>query len=115
MPTRVRASVATRRAWWSLLGFVPSFVLAFVVGEGIIAALGYDSGGDVQAPWWAVLVAGVPALVVFVVPAVLTVRQALQAMRLGDERAIVPMILALVVAGGFVLLNGLSALVVWLG
>ena len=66
----------TRRAWWSLLGFVPSFVLAFVVGEGLISALGYPSGGD--------------------------------------PRARVPMTLALVVAAGFVLLNGLSALAILL-
>jgi hypothetical protein len=54
----------TRRAWWSLLAFVPGFVLAFVVGEGLIAWLGYPDGGG-GAPWWAVLSAAVPALLMW--------------------------------------------------
>ena len=104
----------TRRAWWSLLGFVPSFVLAFVVGEGLISALGYPSGGADPVPWWAALVAVVPALVVFVLPAVASVSFARRALRHGDPRARVPMIVALVVAASFVLLNALSALAIWL-
>jgi hypothetical protein len=99
-------------AWWSLLGFVPSTVLAFVVGEGLISALGYPTGSETEAPWWAVLVASTPALVLFVLPAALAVHFARRAVRLGDVRARVPMVLAVVVAAGFVLLNGVSALLV---
>lgn len=104
----------TRRAWWSLLGFVPSFVLAFVIGEGLISALGYPAGGEEQAPWWAALTAATPALVVFVLPAVLAVHFGSRAMKLGDDRGRLPMVLAIVVAAAFVLLNGVSAVAIWL-
>ena len=104
----------TSRAWWSLLGFVPSFALAFGVGEGLISALGYPSGGQDQAPWWAALVAVVPALVVFALPAVFAVHFGRRAVDLGDPRGRFPMIVAVVVAVGFALLNGLSGLLAWL-
>ena len=110
-PEQLDAASFTRRAWWSLLGFVPSFFLAFLVGEGLVSAFGYPVGGDEQAPWWVAVVATTPALVVFALPAVLAVWFGRQAVRLGDVRARIPMIVGLVVAGAFVLLNGLSALV----
>jgi hypothetical protein len=103
----------TRRAWWSLLAFVPCFVLAFVVGEGLISALGYPSG-DGQAPWWAMLTAAIPALVVFVAPAVLVTVLGRRARRAGDVRGRWPVAVAWVVASVFLLLNGASALLLWL-
>lgn len=107
-------AVHTRRAWWSLLGFAPSFLLAFVVGEGLVSALGWPVGGDEQAPWWAMLTATVPALVVFALPAFLAVHFGRRAVRLGDPRAKVPMWLAVAFAVGFALLNVVSGLLVWL-
>lgn len=106
---------STRRAWWSLLGFAPSFVLAFVVGEGLISALGYPTGDAVTPPLWAILVAGVPALVVFALPAVLGVHFGRRALAQGDRSARVPMTVGVVVAAGFVLLNLVSGIAVWLG
>lgn len=111
----LRGRPATRRAWWSLLGFVPSFVLAFVIGEGIVSALGHPVGGESPTPWWAALTAGLPALVVFVVPAVLAVHFGRQAVRLGDVRGRAPMFAAVAVSAGFILLNGVSAVAIWLG
>ena len=111
---RVDGRSSTRRAWWSLLGFVPSFVLAFVIGEGLISALGYPTGGVTQPPWWAVLVAGIPALVVFVLPAVLAVHFGRRGLQQGDGAARAPMIAAVVIAAGFLLLNGASALLILL-
>jgi hypothetical protein len=113
-PARSGSTPFTRRAWWSLLGFVPSFVLAFLVGEGLISALGYPTGGAEQPPWWAALAATLPALAVFAVPAVVVVHFGRRAVRLGDTRARVPMIVASVVTAVFVLLNGISALAIWL-
>ena len=109
-PEQVAAASFTRRAWWSLLGFLPSFFLAFLIGEGLVSALGYPVGGEEQAPWWVAVVAATPALVVFALPAVLAVWFGRQAVRLGDVRARVPMVVGVVVAGAFVLLNGISAL-----
>lgn len=113
-PTGHDGSWYARRAWWSLAAFVPGFVLAFVVGEGLIAALGFPSGASEQPPWWAVLVAVVPALVVFALPAVLVVHLGRRAVGLGEPRGREPMIVALVVAGCFVLVNAASGLLVWL-
>ncbi|MDO7867999.1 hypothetical protein [Nocardioides jiangxiensis] len=108
------ATRATHRAWWSLTGFVPCFVLAFVVGEGIFAALGQAGAGGEQAPVWAVAAAAIPALLVFALPAVAATLLGRRALRLGDPRGRTPMVVALAVAGTFLLLNGLSALAVWL-
>lgn len=113
-PERLEGATFTRRAWWSLLGFVPSFVLAFLVGEGLISALGYPPGDAAQAPWWAVLTATIPALVVFALPAALAVYFGARAKALGDAGARTPMVVALVVAGAFIVLNGVPALFLWL-
>ena len=109
---RPDAAADVRRAWWSLLGFVATFLLAFGIGEGLASALGYPPGGADQAPWWVMVVAAVPALVVFVVPAVLAWHFGRRAMDLGDPRGRYPIVVGLVVAGGFVLLNLVSAVAV---
>ncbi len=113
-PARPAGAPFTRRAWWSLLGFVQSLGLAFLIGEGLISALGYPAGGAEQAPWWAALIATTPALIVFVLPAVSAVYFGRRAMRHGDDRARIPMALAVILAAGFILLNGISALAIWL-
>ncbi|MDT0183545.1 hypothetical protein Q9S36_25480 [Microbacterium sp. ARD31] len=108
----VRRTIAladVRRAWWSLLGFVPTFGLAFAVGEGLATALGHPPGGDEAASWWVMVVAGVPALLVFVLPAVVAVHFARRADRAGDRRGRLPATIAVAVAAGFVLLNLASA------
>ncbi|KRE95136.1 hypothetical protein ASG76_05480 [Nocardioides sp. Soil774] len=103
------ATAPTRRAWLSLLGFVPSFGLAFLVGEGLVSAMGYDVGSD-QPPWPVAVAAVVPALLVFALPAIAAVHFGRQALRLGDRRARVPMTIAVVVATAFVLTNALAPL-----
>lgn len=113
-PAQLDGASFTRRAWLSLLGFVPSFALAFLIGEGLISLLGYPVGGAEQAPWWAALIATTPALIVFVLPAVAAVHFGRRAMRHGDDRARIPLLLAVIVAAGFVLLNAMSALAIWL-
>ena len=115
--TRVRldpAATSLRRAWWSLLGFVVSFPLAFAVGEGLASALGHPSGGDQPAELWVMVAAAGPALLVFVLPAVLVVHYGRRAMRLGDPRGRYPIVVALVVGGGFLLLNLVSGVAVLL-
>lgn len=104
------ARTSLSRAWWSLLGFVVTFPLAFGIGEGIASALGHPSGGSERAEWWVMVLAAVPALVVFVLPAVAAVHYGRRAMRLGEARGRRPAIVGVVVAGGFVLLNLVSAI-----
>ena len=114
MSTDVRtgpdARTSLSRAWWSLLGFVATFFLAFGIGEGIASALGHQSGGSETAEWWVMVLAAGPALVVFVLPAVLAVHYGRRAMQLGEPRGRYPVVVAVVVAGGFVLLNLVSAI-----
>lgn len=102
---RATASTYTHRAWWSLLGFVPSFPLSFLVGEGLISLLGHDVGGGTTPPLWAILLATIPALVVFALPAFFAVHFGRRAVREGDTSARAPMVIGVVLAGGFVLLN----------
>jgi hypothetical protein len=108
------ATTSVRWAWWSLLGFVVTFFLAFGVGEGLASLLGHPPGGDQPAELWVMVAAGLPALLVFALPAVPAVLLGLRAVRLGDPRGRYPAAVALVVAGGFVLLNLVSGVAVLL-
>jgi hypothetical protein len=67
-----RSHRALHQAWWSLLLFPVSFVVAFVVGEGIPAWLGYSQPALDSTPWWVITVAVVPALLIFAAPFLVT-------------------------------------------
>ncbi|WP_406832059.1 hypothetical protein ABEG17_04315 [Pedococcus sp. KACC 23699] len=99
---------AYRRAWWSLALYPLSFVASFIVGEGIFSALTSDTE---HPSVWQVLTAGVPALLVFVLPGVLAVWQGRRAMRSGRSDGRVPAIVGAAIGGGFVVLNLASYLV----
>ena len=59
---------ALHHAWWSLLLFPLSFVLAFIVGEGIPSLFGYDAPSLDSTPWWVIAMAVVAAILVFAAP-----------------------------------------------
>lgn len=109
--TQEQADTYYRSAWWSLVLFLPCFVGAFVVGEGLIDLLGYPSGGEESPPFWAIVVASVPALLLFALPGLLSLFFARRARRLGRVGAMVPAIVGIGVAGGFLALNVLSYVV----
>jgi MFS family permease len=67
-----RSHRTLRQAWWSLLLFPVSFVVAFVVGEGIPAWLGYPEPSLDSTPWWVITAAVVPALLIFAAPFLVT-------------------------------------------
>lgn len=102
------ANGAYRRAWWALALYPLSFVAAFAIGEGILSALTDDTG---DPTFWQVLVAGTPALAVFVIPGILSVIQGRKAMRLGRKDGQAPALVGGVIAVGFVGLNLASYLV----
>lgn len=112
-PVDVHADVARdlRRAWLSLLLYPLSFVAAFVVGEGLAALMGYPSSGSESPPWFVPLLAGVPALLVFVTPGLLSLQYGRRAARAGADGAMLPAVLGVLVALGFVGLNLLAFLV----
>ncbi len=103
MSTAERA--AYRRAWLSLLLYPLAFVAAFVVGEGLVTLYGYDADGADSAPLWVVLAAGVPALLVFCVPAAVAWRYAVRAGHEDVHRLRLPAYLATALAAAFVLAN----------
>lgn len=79
-----------RRAWVAV-GLLPvGFVLAMVVGEGLISAMGYQSGGEEPIPVGPTLVAGVPALLILVVPGMAAVYFGRRAAHGGRAAAMVP-------------------------
>lgn len=100
-----------RNAWLSVLLLPLAFGLAFLVGEGLIGLLGYRVGDAAgSAPLWAVLVATIPALLVFCVPAVVAAWFARRAAAHGDRRGWVPAALLAVLALAFIMVNVLAGL-----
>jgi hypothetical protein len=79
-----------RRAWVAVALLPVALVLAMVVGEGLISALGYQSGSQEPVPVGPVLLAGVPALLILVAPGVAAVHYGRRAHRAGRREAIVP-------------------------
>jgi hypothetical protein len=105
---RSPADVAYRLAWWSLALFPVGLVAAFLVGEGLLAKL----AADPQDPTgWQALAAGLPAIVVFALPAAVVWGFAHRATRLGRSDGWVPALVAIVLVLGFTATNLLSALV----
>jgi len=99
------------RAWMALLLYPVSLVGAFAVGEGLEAAMGYPAGGGESAPWFVVLLAGVPALLVLVLPGLLALRYGRRAARAGARWAMAPAVIGTLVGLAFVALNVLAFLV----
>lgn len=88
-----------RRAWWGLGLFVVSFVAAFVTGEGLVAAFGY--GSEQEVPVGVALAAGLPACLVFALPAVAVWWFDHRAEDRGDARGRPAVLVAVLVAGAF--------------
>jgi hypothetical protein len=102
------ANRAYRRAWWSLALYPLTFVAAFVIGEGLYSLL---TGNQGNAAWWQILVAVIPALLVFVIPGVLAWTQGRKAVRLGRRDGNGPAFVGAAIAIGFVVLNLASGVV----
>jgi hypothetical protein len=79
------------RAAWAGVALLPvAFVLAMLTGDALLSAQGYDSGGSGAVPLRAALLAGVPALLILVAPALLAVAYGYRGYRAGREAARVP-------------------------
>lgn len=102
-----------RYAWVCLLCAPVAFVLAFVVGGGIAAAMGVEEGGT--APLGVALLVLLVVVALFAVPTALAWRFANRARSRGDDRGRVPAIVLTVIAVAFVgvsLLSGVLTLFV---
>ena len=80
-----------RAAWWSF-GLLPiSFLGATVLGGAILAAIGHDPDSETDPTIWQIALAGIPSLVVLILPCVLVVwfgRRALTTGLVGGRDAI---------------------------
>lgn len=97
-------------AWLSIFLLPVAFGFSFLIGEGLIGLLGYPVGGDSSAPLWAILLATIPALLVFCVPAVVSTWFAGRAAIHGDRRGWVPAFLLGIIAVAFIAMNILAGL-----
>lgn len=103
------AASDVRRAWYSMLLVPVAFVLAFLIGEGLISLLGYDL--ETTPPLWAILTATTPAFLVVLVPPAVSSWFARRAAAGGRRDGWVPAGLLIAFSVGFVLLNFLALLV----
>lgn len=110
-------SVDVRRAWLSMILVPFAFIGAFLVGEGLVSLLGYPSAEVTVPPLWAVVLASIPALALFAIPAAVATFFARRAEATGDPRGRVPAWILIAVTVGFAILNAgqyLLALIVGL-
>lgn len=81
-----------------------------MVGEGIPAWLGHPEPSLDSTPAWVITLAVVSALVVFASPFLVTAHLSRAAVAQGEPQGRLPLIIAAVAVGGFVVMNLLGAL-----
>lgn len=77
-------------SWIAVASIPVAFVVAFAVGEGLYALLGYQPE-DATEPLWVALAAGVPAVVVFLVPCAAAVWYGNKARAEGHRAGLLPL------------------------
>lgn len=95
------------RAWIAVALIPVAFILAFVIGEGLYALLGYQPE-DGTEPLWVALVAGVPAIAVFLVPCVAAVIYGNRGRLEGYRAALVPLVIGAALGLWMVVINTVS-------
>ena len=96
------------RMSWIATAMIPvAFVVAFAVGEGLYALLGYKPE-DATEPLWVALVAGIPAIVLFLVPCAAAVWYGRKARAEGHRAALVPMAIGTVLGLWMLVMNTVS-------
>lgn len=96
------------RAWVSVASVPVFFVIAFAVGEGIYALMGYKPE-NADAPVWADGVASALILAVVLIPSVAAVYFGRRAMKTGDRRGVYPAVIGAVAGVGWVTLTIVTA------
>ncbi|HSP76360.1 MAG TPA: hypothetical protein VLO31_09130 [Cryobacterium sp.] len=70
-------------AWISVALLPVSFLAAMVLGDALLSLQGYQSGGDEPIPLEVIALAGVPAFLVLIAPAIPAMAFGFRARRLG--------------------------------
>lgn len=97
------------RAWIAVALIPVAFVLAFAVGEGLYALLGYKPE-EAAEPLWVALLAGVPAIALFLVPCAAAVWYGSRARADGRHAALLPMLVGAVLGLWMLIINTVSLL-----
>jgi hypothetical protein len=97
-------------AWISVALLPLSFVLALVVGAGLVAFLGYPPASTEAVPLDVGLEVGVPTVLLGIVPGALAWLFGTRANREGDRRGLVPAIVGAALSCVFVDMNVLGSL-----
>lgn len=90
---------------WAGVALVPVFFLvAFAVGEGTYALLGYKPE-DADAPLWVDVAASALSLAVFVMPAVAAMYSGRRAVKAGEHRGMYPAVIGAAITIAWVTLT----------
>lgn len=93
---------------WTAVALVPVFFfLAFAVGEGMYALMGYKPE-NADAPVWVDVVALIPVLVVVLIPCAAAVLFGRRASRGGDRRGVFPLVIGVIAGVGLLVLTIVS-------
>ena len=101
------ASADLTRAWVAAASIPVAFVLAFALGEGLYAMLGYQPE-DANEPLWVLLVAGVPAVLLFLVPCAAAVWYGNRARAQGRRSGLLPLVIGAVLGAWMLVINTVS-------
>ncbi len=91
------------RAWWVLAATPLAFIAAVLVGNGLLSVQGYDPDSDESIPLGHALLAGIPATLLLIAPAMVAIILGRRAIDRGEPRGKVP-----VVIGAFVVLYAVA-------
>ncbi|EYR65010.1 hypothetical protein N866_19695 [Actinotalea ferrariae CF5-4] len=101
-PSWGRPLVAARRhlrhAWIGVALVPVAFVVAMLVGDGVASLLGHESGSAAAPSLEVFLLAGLPATVIGLAPAVFALVNGRRAEREGEPKGLVPTVVGAVVA-----------------
>lgn len=106
-PTVRDSNLWLRRAWVGVALVPVFFFVAFAVGEGVYALMGYKPE-NADAPVWAVVVASALVVVVVLIPCVAAVYFGRRATKAGDRRGMYPAVIGAVAGFGWVVLTIVS-------
>ncbi len=93
-----------RRAWVSVALIPVFFFIAFALGEGIYALMGYQPE-DADAPVWAVVVASTLVVLLVVIPCVAAVHFGRRSVESGVRRGVYPAVVGAVAGVGVLALT----------
>ena len=95
---------------WIAVALIPvAFLAALFIGEGLMSQ-GFESGADEFPPLGVTLLAGIPAGLVMIAPAVAAVVLGFRARRHGAATGIIPAVIGIVVVAYGILANLLQRL-----